>query len=251
MNGQSGRRVVGILGGMGPLATAAFHRSLVLATSAAGDQDHLHVLVDSDPSIPDRTAFLLGQGDDPRPAIARAARRLVDAGAEVLVMPCNTANVFRGDIELAAGVPVVPWLDIAVEAAVGHRSEPQVIGLLATTGSIRAGVFQRLLADRGVEVIVPDKEAQRDVMDAVYGPGGVKGAGRVGPPNRRRLLSAGARLTDRGAELLLLGCTELPLAVGADDPDWPAPAVDPATEVARYVVRAAGGTVASSFRADR
>ena len=98
---------------MGPAATHAFFGHLISFTEAASDQDHLHIVIDNNPSIEDRTAFLLGRGADPRPRLLTSARRLRAAGADILVMPCNTAAAFSADIEAAVGVPLVDW--------VGHR----------------------------------------------------------------------------------------------------------------------------------
>jgi len=230
---------VGIVGGMGPLATASFYRTLVERSNARRDQDHLHVLIESDPAIPDRTAFLLGRGPDPRPSILRVAQRLENAGANLLVMPCNTANVFADDIAAGVNVPLVPWISTAVEAVAAHQ--PRCVGILATTGTLLAGGYQNALAALGIRSVQPSEAAQRDVMDAIYGKGGVKASGGVKAPNRSRLVAAAARLADAGADVLLLACTELPLAIQADDEEWPLPAVDPSIEVAQRVIDIAAG----------
>lgn len=240
-------KTVGVIGGMGPLATAAFHRLVVLNTMADRDQDHVPVIVDSDPRVPDRTAFLLGIGEDPRPALIRSARRLSAAGAQLLVMPCNTAYAFRGDIEEATGLLMVPWLDTAVASTIappwGALSR---CGLLATTGTLRVGLYARLFAERGVETVEPDASHQSAVMAAIYEPDGVKATGTISDRLRIGLLGAARHLVERGAEALLLGCTEIPLAIPSGDPSWPRRAVDPAVEVARRTVVMAGGTVTPS-----
>src|SRR4029453_14388367 len=120
---SGGRRhpVLGVMGGMGPAATAEFLRRLIEATPAGRDQDHLHVLVDNDPSVPDRTAALLGQGPDPTPYLVTMAMRLSAAGAEFLVMPCNTASAFAPGLAADIPVPLLRW-DAAVAAGVTeHR----------------------------------------------------------------------------------------------------------------------------------
>jgi aspartate racemase len=236
-------RTVGILGGMGPLATTAFHRLLVLNTAAATDQEHLHVLVDSDPAIPDRTAFLLGTGPDPRPQIVAAAQRLVAAGAELLVMPCNTANVFVPDIAASVEARFVPWLSTAVEEVLASSDSPVRCGLLATTGTLRAEIYARLLLEAGAEHVEPTADVQDVVMSVIYGEQGVKARGRIGDDSRSALTGAARHLVERGANVLLLGCTELPLAMPADDPEWPVLVVDPALLVARRVIAEAGGQV--------
>jgi len=233
-------KVVGVVGGMGPLASYAFYGQLIRLTRARRDQDHLHVVVDSDATIPDRTRFLLGEGEDPRPAIIGSAQRLVAAGAELLVMPCNTAAAFSEEIQLAAGVPLVGWIDGAVDrlAVMGVRR----VGVLATTGAIQVGLYQRQLEARRMDWIIPDTPAQEAVMDSIYGPHGVK-AGVADDVTRKGILGAAQDLAHRGAEAVVLGCTELPLAVPESHPEWPVPAVDPASAVARHVIEQAGARV--------
>lgn len=245
MQWKTRTRTVGIIGGMGPLATVAFHRLIVTNTVAVTDQEHLHVLVDSDPRIPDRTDFLLDRGPDPRPAMTASARRLVAAGAELLVMPCNTANAFAAEIADAAGVPIVPWLSTAVDAVMADSAGPEVhCGLLATTGSLRVGMYSRLIREAGGTAVEPTTSVQEAVMSVIYGDHGVKATGSVDAAGRAALLDAARHLVERGANVLLLGCTELPIALPADDPGWPVPAVDPAVVVARRVIHEAGADVA-------
>jgi len=234
-------RTVGVIGGMGPLATAAFFREIVRATKAATDQDHLHVIVDSDSSIPDRTGFLLGAGPDPRPALIASARRLRAAGCELLAMPCNTAHAFGAEIRAAVDVPLLDWIAITADAIAAAGRAP--VGLLATRGTLRVGLYQRALAARGVESVVPRSSEALAVMAAIYGREGVKG-GAASERSQRLLLRVARQLVERGARRLILACTELPLAVPATDPRWPVPAVDPAVVNARELVRLAGGRLA-------
>jgi aspartate racemase len=234
---------IGILGGMGPLATASFFSTLVRITEVDHDQDHLHVIIDSDPSIPDRTQFLLGRGPDPRPSILESALRLETAGADMLVMPCNTANAFAVDLEIKLRVPIVPWLEITADASAAGGIK--TVGLLATEGTVRTEVYQRLLGARGLAVVVPDELGQRIVNRAVYGRDGVKVSGSLSELLQAALLQVARQLTDAGAERLVLGCTELPLGIPSTDPRWPIPAVDPSRVVAAEVVRRAGARVKS------
>lgn len=233
-------KVVGVIGGMGPLASHAFYGELIRLTEARRDQDHLHVIIDSDATIPDRTAFLLHGGEDPRPQIVAAAERLVAAGADLLVMPCNTAGAFSEEIRRAAGVHLVDWIDTAVDrlAKLGAGR----VGILATSGTIEVGLYQQRLRARGMEWAVPDAGGQEAVMDAIYGEHGVK-AGMVDEVARKAVLEVAEDLRRRRADAVVLGCTELPLALPEGDPSWPVRAVDPASAVARRVIDEAGGRV--------
>jgi aspartate racemase len=224
------RKTIGVIGGMGPAATAEFFRRLVEATEAARDQDHLHVLIDSDPAIPDRTLALVADGPSPAPELVRIARRLEAMGADLLVMPCNTAHAFAPEVVRSVRVPLVSWVAEAV--AYVAKAQPARAGVLATSGTIASGVYQDALAGAEIEAVIPTPREQADVMDAIYG---LKG----GDPAQPAVAGALAALVDRGAEVILLACTELPWLglTGAD-----VPIVDPADVIARRVVALAGGT---------
>lgn len=232
-------KTVGILGGMGPLATQRFYGYLIRQTDASCDQEHLHVVIDADPAIPDRTAFLLDGGTDPRPALVTAAQRLSKLGAELIVMPCNTAAAFDAEVAQGGGLPVISWIRPAVQAVrdMGVRT----VGLLATTGTLQVGLYQRYLKEAGIEVVTPGRGDQERVMNTIYGPGGVKTRGAAGEDARSDLLRAATGLHEAGAQSLILACTELPIALPPDSPRWPVQAIDPAPYVAREVVRSAGG----------
>lgn len=230
------RRIVGVLGGMGPLATADFYLKIIRATPAAVDQDHLHVLIDSNPEIPDRTEGIEGRGPDPTPALVGSAARLVGMGAELLAMPCNSAHAYLTPIRAAAGVPVLDMMAETAAALAARTPRPGIAGLLATTGTLRQRLYHAALLARGVAVLEPDPAAQAELMAVIYD--GVK-AGDTGPAVRDRVRAVSRGLVSRGAAVLILGCTELPLVLGPEDASVP---VLDATEIlARAVVREAAG----------
>lgn len=243
---QLDTKAVGILGGMGPLAGHVFHGWLLEATKATRDQDHLHVVLDADPAVPDRTAYLLGVGEDPKPRIVTSAIRLAAAGAELLVMPCNTANALMGDIASHIDVPFVDWIETTVDAAINRGAKR--VGVLATTGTIRTGIYQRALGGRGIETLVPNPAGQARVMDTIYGLAGAK-RGAVAPRRKRELLQVTDDLRGRGADLVVLGCTELPLVLPASSRRWPVPALDPARAVATETVKRAGAPIDPRWKA--
>lgn len=235
---RSTRRTVGIIGGMGPAATHAFFGQVIALTDARTDQEHIHLIIDNDPQIPDRTEFLLGRGDDPLPRLVAAARRLEAAGCELLVMPCNTAAAFTDQIGRTVSIPILDWTGAAADAAA--RTSRDAVGILATTGTIQAGLYRRALEDRGRRSIVPDPADQETVMAVIYGPNGVK-SGSDTLDGATELLGVASRLAQRGAEAIVLACTELPIAVPAADPRWSVPTIDPSLIVAEQVVLEAGG----------
>ncbi len=229
------KKIVGILGGMGPLATADLYQKIVLHTRAETDQQHLHVIIDSDTDIPDRTAALLSGGADPLPEMLRSARRLISAGADVLIMPCNTAHGYYDALQRAVDVPVLHMIALTRDALLARGVRRA--GLLATDGTVRTGVYQRVFDGSGVELLIPDGDAQAAVMDVIYN--GVKAGNMDYPADCFR--SCIESLLARGAETVILGCTELPIAFSLYRLDYPA--VDPTLELALGAIRFAGGEV--------
>jgi len=137
------KRVIGILGGMGPAATLALYERILALTSAECDQDHLHVIIDSNPKIPDRTAAILGDGESPLPAMIEGARTLERAGANVLVIPCNTAHHWLADLQKAVSIPIIDMINETASLIAAHRPLLRKIGLLATAPS--TPTFTRML----------------------------------------------------------------------------------------------------------
>lgn len=227
------KKTIGIIGGMGPLATVDLFEKIVAHTKAASDQEHLHVLIDSNTAIPDRTAALLRGGADPLPELVKSAGRLEKMGADVLIMPCNTAHNYYDGIAAAVSVPVLHMVRLTA-AALADRGVKRA-GLLATDGTVQTGIYQRSFEGSGVELLTPDEAGQRAVMEMIYQ--GVKAGNMAFDAGPAR--AAMERLLSAGAEVLILGCTELPLAVKLYGIDLPA--ADPTLELALAAVRFAGG----------
>ncbi|HEX5504098.1 MAG TPA: amino acid racemase [Thermomicrobiales bacterium] len=227
-------RIVGILGGMGPLATADLYRKIILATPAARDQDHLHVVIDADPSVPDRSAALRGEAPDPTPWLLRGARRLEAAGAAFIVVPCNTAHAFLPAVRPQIGIPI---LDMIAEAAARVRADfpaARRVGVLATRGTVASGLYHRALAAAGLAAITPDDAAQDRLVGAAIA--AVK-AGDTSAAVGALVVEAGRGLVAAGAEVLLAACTELPLVLTAANA--PAPLLDSTQALAEAAVREA------------
>lgn len=222
------RPLVGILGGMGPAATADFYAKLVRATPAVTDQQHLRVVIWSDPTVPDRAEALLGRGPDPTPWLVRGARVLRDAGADLIAVPCNTAHAFLPGVAELIGVPIVHMID-EVAGELQRAARPvRKAGLLATSGTLRAGLYRDRFTEAGIELVEPDDERQRaSVMPAIRA---IKAGGR----DAVSLLHAARELVRRGAEVIVAGCAEIPLVL--DCAAMAVPVVDPARVLADAVV---------------
>jgi aspartate racemase len=227
--------IIGILGGMGPAATADFYAKLVSTTPGASDQDHLRTVIWSDPTIPDRTEALLGDGPDPTPWLLDGSRVLREAGATVIAIPCNTAHAFVPRIADHVGLPIVHMIDEVAQHLGALSPRIHTAGLLATTGTVRAHLYQEWLDSVGIRLVLPGTDSQdREVMAGIRA---VKAGDRDGPATAL-LTRAARRLTAQGAQAVIAGCTEIPLGLPADAVE--VPLVDPALVLARALVRRAG-----------
>lgn len=203
--------LIGVLGGMGPAATADFLTKLVQLTPASCDQEHLPVVVANLPHVPDRSRAILGLGVSPLPAMCASIDLLVNAGCGVIVVPCNTSHHWHSDFAKHSPVPVLHIAQACVKAV----SNARTTAILATQGCLRSGFYQRTIAAHGGICHVPDASALQPLIDlaiaAVKG-GDLDSGGR----HLEQVLRA---LSDVGVNAAILGCTELPLAALRCDPD--------------------------------
>ena len=199
------KKILGVIGGLGPAATTQFMNLIIDMTDAALDQEHMEMVVFNAPSIPDRTGYIL---DNTKPCpgapMAEIARRLESAGADFLAIPCMTAHYFYDQVQAAVTVPVIHAIQETALAL--QKNGITKVGLMATDGTVRTRLFHDALAPYGIEVITPSAEEQENVMHIVYD--NVK-AGL--PADAVRFHSASRELLDMGAQRIILGCTELPL----------------------------------------
>jgi aspartate racemase len=231
-NRVSRSRTVGILGGMGPLATADLYRKIILATPATCDQEHLHVIIDADPTVPDRTAALRGDAPDPLPWLERGARLLETAGADFIVIPCNTAHAWLPRLRPLIGIPI---LDMIAETAARVRADypaARRAGLLATRGTIGSALYHQALAAHGLTTLTPALDGEQQLVDRAIA--AVK-AGDTGSAASDPLVAAARALAGAGADVLLAACTEIPLALTAAQS--PVPLLDPTQVLAEAAVR--------------
>lgn len=203
---------LGIVGGVGPAATVDFMGKVVAHTPAGKDQDHIKMVVEQNPQIPDRTANLLRDETDPTLALYATCKRLESAGAQAIAIPCNTAHAFVERIQAHLRVPIVNMLSETVEWIVQTYGSGQAVGLLATSGTLQSQVYHQAARGCGLQLITPGFDYQALVMEAIYGERGIK-AGFTAGVCREQLLLAAEHLCEQGAKVLILGCTELPLVL--------------------------------------
>lgn len=226
---------LGVLGGMGPLASAQFMLRLTLLTEAARDQDHIPALLWSDPRVPDRTAARIAGGEDPLPALLRGIRGLETAGCGAIAIPCNTAHGWYDAMQAATPLPILHIVDAAEAELLRQGVTPGPIGLMGTAGTLAMRLYQERLEPRGWTCLVPDQAE----MARLVSPGiALVKANRVAeayPP----LAEAARLLVARGARAVVLGCTEIPLGIAAG-PALPFPVCDTIDGLARAAIGWAG-----------
>ena len=251
------RRLIGIVGGLGPFAHIDFERKLLAAASelvgARRDQDFPQWVLSSIPQTPDRTEAFFGEAEDPTPSLSRSLERLRGAGADFAVVACNTAHLFLERLRDESPLPIISLIETTADEA-ARIAPGGSVGLLATSGTLRSRLYHDPLEARGLRAVSPlglddGEELQlRCVMEPIYGPstdgrhqgGGIKTDG--GSARARALLeqAAGRLVTEGGADVLVAGCTEIPLAL--EGPEVAGrPLLDPAALLAGAAIRRAYG----------
>lgn len=223
------KKTIGVLGGMGPEATAYFFKRIVELTPAKADQEHLRIIIDNNPKIPDRTEAILGRGDDPLPEMIKTIENLERAGAELIAIPCNSAHFYFDQLQKATRVPLINLIKEVVAEVT--RLRVKRAGLLATTGTVKAGLYHRGFRGKGIKLLLPNEDEQEQVMSVIR-------CIKKGGLPRERLKNVVEGLISRGGEVLILGCTELSLI--APNIHWGVPIVDSLEVLAKATVKKAG-----------
>lgn len=212
------KQAVGVIGGVGPMATVYYMQRVIEMTKAGCDQEHINMLVFNDCDIPDRTAFITEKSpDNPLPVMVEDAKRLEAAGCEFVVIPCNTAHYFYDELEQAVEIPVVNIVEETIRYAKARVQDLSCVGIMATTGTIVTGTYQKYADRAGLSFAVPDEDEQDLLMQIIYD--GVK-AGK--PVPRADFDRVANHLRAKGAQCLILGCTELSVLkrdLPINDPD--------------------------------
>ncbi len=234
-------RTIGILGGMGPAATVDLMQKVIDATPASRDQEHVPMIVWNIPQIPNRTLYLAATAEgkpdlypSPCPAMCAGAKALADAGAEAIVIACNTAHHWADEVAAAANIPLIHIADAALAQL--HRANLHTAVLLATNGTHQLGLYQKRAAKIGITLIQPDDLSQARIMAVIA----LVKAGRMAEA-RDEMLTTLDILTASGAKIFLLGCTELPLVVRGTP--FEAKSIDATMALATEIVRFSTGLV--------
>ena len=229
------RPILGVLGGMGPMATVDFLQRLYRRSSAVRDQDQIPVLAYIASTVPDRSAFLLGTGPDPYPEMLCAMRWLRQGGADAVAIPCNTAHYWADSLERDTGVRLVHIVGAVANHFSRTDDRPRSVGLLASRGTLKADLYSSRLAALGIRCLAPDIRIQGGIDTAIN----LVKAGR--PIEAESFALAAERaLVDQGVEALILACTEMPLAL-ASAPPAVVPRIDSTGMLVDECIRRFGG----------
>lgn len=233
------RKTIGILGGMGPLATCDLFSKIIQITDASCDQEHVRICIDNNTEISDRTNAIIRHGKDPVPEMVKSAVRLQSFGADVLIMPCNTAHYFYDRILPFVDIPFLSMIDETAKV-ISDRGLRKV-GLLATDGTLQTAIYEKAFKKRGISIMVPPPENQVHIMDLIYN--GVKAGNKEidTKPTKKTIED----LFRKGAQTLVLGCTELPVAFDLYGFDYPK--TDPTLILASRAVQFVGAKVKKEY----
>jgi len=235
-------KTIGILGGMGPEATLDCFGKIIKNTPAKTDQEHLRVVIDSNPAVPDRITAILGDGESPVPVLAAGCRVLEKAGADFIIIPCVSVHFFLSEIQAQTHLPILSIFDAVAEAVRREIPEARTVGLMGTIGTIKAGLFQNRLAEENINTLLPDSAAQTKILDAIKDIKDVRSS-RTRSEITTDLIEAARSLIDKkpeGARAIIAGCTEIPLALGQEH--LSVPYFDSLTILARAAIRRTGKT---------
>ena len=231
------KKTIGILGGMGPEATAYMYSLIIKHTQVETDQDHIRIFIYSNPEIPPRTDAILKKGPSPVPFLIEGTRKLKDAGVDFVIVPCVTAHYFLPEVFAQIDVPFLSLLDESLRWTKENILGLKKVGLISSTGTLVSKLFHDKFGQAGIEVLSLEDKDQQQVMDAIFGAGGIK-AGFTSGPSKVRIVRAAEKLIAGGAEAIIAGCTELPLVL--KEKDISVPLIEPMDILAQKSILEAG-----------
>ncbi len=223
-------RIIGILGGMGPEATSDLYLRIIKLTPAKKDQDHIRTIIYSNSKIPDRTSAILGTGPSPLPEMITTGKMLEQSGADFIVMPCNTAHFYHSALQTTLHIPVLNMIQLSAKRMKQSNPLINTAGLLATDGTIFSRLYEEAFKNQGIELLIPEKLEQAEVMKAIYyyiKQGDLKTGGQI----LHRITES---LIDQGANAVICGCTEVSLVL--KDEYLTIPMLDPLQVLAEEAV---------------
>lgn len=227
---------IGVLGGMGPEATNKLCALITAFTPVTRDQDHIPVVTYNNPQIPDRVRAVYGESESPVPEMIRTAKVLEQAGADLIVMPCNLAHFYLADVQAAIRVPLLNMVEETVNFTIENYPHCRKVGIVASTPTIKCGIYEKAFRKHNRVLLSPKEDEQESkVMRAIYAPDGIKCGYKTRP--RALLMEVGQTLVAAGAEVIIAGCTEASLVM--KQKKSPFVVIDPMEVIAQVAVERA------------
>ena len=224
-------KVVGILGGMGPEATVDLFSNIVAESNAKNDHDHLRIIIDNNPKMPSRQDAILNGGENPGPAMAETAKNIEDAGADFIIIGANTAHYFYDYVKDAVDIPVLHIIDETVLETIKIADKVKKVGVLATAGAMKTKMYENSFNKFGIEVVEIPQEIQELIDNSIFS---FKYDGLTNK-NEEMMLKAVKFLIDNKAEVLIMGCTEIPLVLR--NKKLPVKLINPNDVISRIAVK--------------
>jgi aspartate racemase len=234
------KKIIGIIGGMGPQATIDLFQKIVNLTPIKKEQEHLRIIIDNNPEIPDRTKAIFKKGKNPLPYFIKSARKLKEVGVDFIIIPCNTAHYFYNDLQKEIKIPVINMIEEVVnEIKRKFKYLPKKIGLLATSGTIKSRIYHKYFKKVGIKVITPDKFLQRKVMNLIYGKCGIKRSKMISKVVKDSFKKIIKVLIQKGVKAIIIGCTDISIVINPDE--FSIPVIDSNLVLAKAAVKKALG----------
>jgi aspartate racemase len=226
---EDSERAIGIVGGMGPEATLDLFYKILKNTPAETDQEHIHLIIDNNTKIPDRTSFILGKGENPFPYILKSAKMLEGDGVSAICMPCNTSHYFEGELVKNLTVPFISIIKSVIGTLKDEYRNAGSVGIIATVGTLKTKVYEEPLMQEGYAVILPEDPLEEKIMNMIYS---VK-SGRL-KENTRELEDILDWFKEKGCDVVIAGCTEIPLLIPYIKPVLPV--IDSTLALAKKII---------------
>jgi len=209
----------GVIGGVGPSATIDLLSRIVKNTPAKKDQEHLRIIVDNHPQIPDRTAALLSNGPSPDPFLIESIKLLNQAKVDFIICPCNTAHIFLRKLKKEVKFDFIDMIEETIKLLVKNKIKKA--GLLSTSGTAKLGIYQETAKKYGIEILIPSAGAIEKEMEAIYGKEGIKAGMQYekSAKNKGLFLAVIKEFAKQGVGTVIMGCTEIPLCLEEKDTD--------------------------------
>ena len=224
------QKIIGILGGLGPEATVDLFYKIVKLTPAEKDQDHFRIIIDNNPKIPDRTDAIINNGKDPLSELVATAQNLEKAGADFIIIPCNTAHYFISKIKENISIPILNMIEeTAIYVKTIFPSFKKVC-LFATKGTYKTKLYETFFNPRNIEILIPELSEQDKIMKVIYE---VK-SGIMSEETKREMIEISGKYIKKGSQAIIAGCTEIPLALKDEDVD--VPVIDPTYILAKRAI---------------